>query len=424
MKKFLYIRNYFLILSVGFPPFQQTSPLDWDVGKWQILNGSAMKMNKVLYILSLILLCGMTACHDDHGDDGRQEQANRTIIMYFPWSGTQTSKGLYNLIKYNVAEIQDVIASKEDSKLARFVCFMSDSPSTAVMYEMTKKRNDCVCDTFIRYEDPDLKHAEGIAEIFRTAMERAPADHYGVVVGCHGMGWLPTSVVKEVKTRYFGGLTKEFATDLSEFARALEATGKKMDYVLFDDCYMANVEVAYEMRNATDYLIASPNEVMDRGVPYAQVFQYLMGSPDYERFVNGFYNFYYNYHYPYGTMSVTDCNKIQDMADLMKRINSKCTLDTSLLNKIQPFDTHQPTLFYDFGDYVRHLCTDANLLAEFEAELKELVPFAKATDYVYCVAPIEMRLRIRSFSGLSISDPSENSWAESKVSTPWYLATH
>jgi hypothetical protein len=123
-------------------------------------------------------------------------------------------------------------------------------------------------------------------------------------------------------------------------------------------------------------------------------------------------------------MSVTDCNKIQNMADLMKRINSKCTLDTSLLNQIQPFDTHQPTLFYDFGDYVRHLCTDANLLAEFEAELKELVPFAKATEYVYCVAPIEMRLRIRNFSGLSISDPSENSLAESKTSTSWYLATH
>ena len=156
--------------------------------------------------------------------------------------------------------------------------------------------------------------------------------------------------------------------------------------------------------------------MIDRGVPYAQVFQYLMGSPDYERFVNGFYNFYNNYHYPYGTMSVTDCNKIQDMADLMKRINSKYTLDTSLLNQIQPF--------YDYGDYVRHLCTDANLLAEFEAELKELVPFAKATEYVYCVAPVETRLRIRNFSGLSISDPSENSLAESKTSTSWYLATH
>lgn len=405
MKKFLYIRKNFRFNYCIYLPF-------------------LMKLIvKFLFVFMLTLTFTLTSCHDK--DDVDEVKTNEhTVIFFFPWSGSTKTKGLYNQILANINDVKAAIADMRGGKNSRYVCFMSDTPTSAVMYEMKMERNTCVCDTFKRFDKPDIYNSEGLAGIFAQAMEHAPAENYGLIVGCHGMGWLPAAVADEVKTRYFGGTTKDFVVDVTEFAAALHNVGKKMDFVLFDDCYMANVEVAYELRNVTDFLIASPNEVIDRGVPYLSVFKYLAGSPDYEAFVNGFYNFYKNYHYPYGTMSAIDCRQVQDMADLMKRINARFVFNTDLLKDIQQFDDMEPTVFYDFGDYVHHLCDDENLLAEFDTELKKLVPFAKATEYVYTVIPNGHVIKIDTFSGLSISDSSLNKMTDSKTDAPWYKATH
>lgn len=72
-------------------------------------------------------------------------------------------------------------------------------------------------------------------------------------------------------TRYFGELTREFQTDVSTLARVITGAGIKMEYILFDDCYMSSVEVAYELKEATRFLIASTSEMMAYGMPYATV---------------------------------------------------------------------------------------------------------------------------------------------------------
>ncbi len=54
-------------------------------------------------------------------------------------------------------------------------------------------------------------------------------------------------------------------------ARGIVGAGVKMEYILFDDCYMSSVEVAYELKEATRFLIASTSEMMAYGMPYATV---------------------------------------------------------------------------------------------------------------------------------------------------------
>lgn len=68
-----------------------------------------------------------------------------------------------------------------------------------------------------------------------------------------------------------------------------------MEYILFDDCYMASVEVAYDLKEVTDYLIASPCEIMAYGMPYAEIGPHLLGKVDYESICDAFYEFYKNY---------------------------------------------------------------------------------------------------------------------------------
>lgn len=64
-----------------------------------------------------------------------------------------------------------------------------------------------------------------------------------------------------------------------------------MEYILFDDCYMSSIEVAYALKDVTDYLIGSTSEVMAYGMPYAEIGQYLIGKVDYAGICDGFYSF-------------------------------------------------------------------------------------------------------------------------------------
>ena len=124
-----------------------------------------------------------------------------------------------------------------------------------------------------------------------------PADHYAYVVWNHGAGWQREGkgkngqILKPIKnaTSYSSAgelITKEFAWDdngshmstvdlngiLDPVAKKI---GRKLDILDFDACLMAHVEVAYQMRNSVDYLVASEKTEPGAGNPYGDIFSAL-----------------------------------------------------------------------------------------------------------------------------------------------------
>ena len=205
-----------------------------------------------------------------------------------------------------------------------------------------------------------------------------------------------------------------------------------MEYILFDDCYMANIETAYDLKDVTNYLIASTCEIMIDGMPYDEIGAELLND-DYLGIVNDFYDFYSNYHTsdgkyaPYGTISVTDCREIETTAQLMRQINTAYPEGVETADGLQPLDGLQNTIFFDLGDYVEKLCKDGVLLAGFRQQLDRLVPYKRNTEYYYSIYKWDNDgiTKINSFSGLTISDPSRNSTVKGLIEqTNWYAATH
>lgn len=197
-----------------------------------------------------------------------------------------------------------------------------------------------------------------------------------------------------------------------------------MEYILFDNCYMSSVEVAYELRNVTNYLIASPTEIMAYGMPYAVVGEYLLGKTDYKAVCDGFYAFYSTYNEaPYGTLAVTNCSELASTASLMREINSRYTFDTAQLNSLQRMDGYEPPIFYDYGDYVAHLCTDEQLLMEYKEQLDRMIPYKTHTTEFYSKSKGAVPINV--YSGITTSDPSDNPQVSiDKTKTSWYTATH
>ena len=204
------------------------------------------------------------------------------------------------------------------------------------------------------------------------------------------------------------------------------------EYILFDDCYMATVEVAYDLRHVTGHLIASTCEMMAYGMPYAEIGQYLLGDTDYEAICQEFYDFYSTYSTPCGTLSVTDCSRLDELAALMYEINTRCEYEGRAEEELQDLDGYRPTIFFDFGDYVRHLCDDVQLTATFEELLVRTVTCKTHTGQYYTSlsgagTDGSGAYPIHTFSGLTISDPSTGHPLASvtdRNNTAWYQATH
>lgn len=389
--------------------------------------------NKILTLLCTALLCFSAVSCEKSNDEEPEEENLRTLFLYMPWSTNLTED-----FRKNISDMEKSISSN-GLKSEKVIVFLSTSSSEAEMFELYYSNGNCGRKPLKEYDNPAFTTAAGIASVLNDVKAFAPAKSYSMVIGCHGMGWIPVNRTRGVtttgnkmhwdyegvpKTRFFGGMTTEYQTDISTLADGIKHAGMKMEYILFDDCYMSSIEVAYELKDVTDYLIGSTSEIMAYGMPYATMGKYLLGTPDYQAICNEFHEFYSSYSLmPCGTIAVTYCPELDNMARIMKEINSRYSFDGSLTDELQRLDGYTPTLFFDFGDYVAHLCTDPALLQEFESQLTRTVPYKAHTDKFYSMVS-GTTTPINTFSGITTSDPSVNTLADSKTNTLWYAATH
>ena len=317
--------------------------------------------------------------------------------------------------------------------------FIATSANNAVLIEVKYAANGrCQRDTlqhFDKHNMPAYTTANGLASLLSKVKVEAPAKQYALIVGCHGTGWLFSEGKSRARTRYFGGSDHYFQTNIPTLAAAIEQAKMRMQFVMFDDCYMSNVEVAYEMRHATDYLIGCCSEIMAYGMPYKNIWKHLtQPKPNYKEVVNEFHNFYSNYKWPYGNIGVTDCNKVEEVAARMKTINAATTNNAKLIDweDIQRLDGYEKTIFFDMGDYVNKLCNTPetqSMAREMQTALAQLVPYKSTTKYVYTALEqhYPSTIIVNAYSGITISDPTQSDFENAlttKRETSWWKATH
>ncbi len=416
-----------------------------------------MKKNKsffiktITFIMMLFSLIAISSCSDDDDDDNNKSDDNNpsstqpdipayitgdeTIFMYLPWSGSS----IYTYLVRNISAFETAIEQMGGMKTKHFIVFVAPNATSARLINIVYDGTACKRDTIKTYtfETPTYTTQEGISSIINDVKEICPANEYSMLIGCHGKGWIPVSNSSQEaykkaaalddgrqKTRYFGHSSdSKYQTNITTLAQAIISSAIKMQYILFDDCYMSNIETAYDLKDATNYLIASTSEIMIDGMPYSTMGSYLINH-DYEGACAAFYNFYINFSTPCGTIAVTACDQAEAMASIMKRINTLYPDGLSSISDLQILDGYTPTIFFDFGDYVLNLCQDNSLFIEFLDELDLLVPY-KANTPTFYSEYTGRQTQINTFSGLTISDPSTDSSIKTyRTQTAWYSSTH
>lgn len=403
-----------------------------------------MKKLYTLFIIAAITWFGLSSCSDEAFDvDSVNKQ---TILVFMPWSGSESGTGLYSNFKENLDSINRGIIANKGLKNSRVLVFLSvpekssNNLHKSYLYELqynssTKEVETVTLDT---YDDNFYTKAEGITALLNEVKEKAEALNYAMIIGGHGCGWTyatdwqdyPNNAKSMMSLSRFCGSVSDINTygiDIPTLAKGIEGSGIKLQYILFDACYMGNVETAYELRNATNYLIASTSEVMDKGMPYYRAWNYLCSSaPNYSSIVSSFNSFYTSYSYPYGTLAAIDCRQMDKLAALMKELNANYTITNDKLAGVQRLDGFTQPLFYDLGNYVDSLAPSGVLKDQFNTQLNATVKSAKATENIVSMLyHTTVTYEVKDFSGLTISDPSSFPVAQrGKEKTSWWKATH
>lgn len=412
-----------------------------------------MKKRILYFLVLLVAAISISSCTEEGPDtDSINKQ---TILVFMPWTGTASgSEGLYSYFKQNLDSIESAI-TKAGQMNGRALVFLSTSANKSSLYEITLVNNKIQHTPIKEYSGNSYTTADGITQLLNDVQSNAYALNYAMVVSSHGMGWTfkddwtnyPYSAkprrnangfsngtdnhVPYYPTRFYGSVDDihDYATDIESLETGIRNAGMKMQFILFDDCYMANVETAYQLKDVTNFLIGSTSEVMVQGMPYQTMWTSLASpTPSYASITDAFYKFYSNYRPPCGTLSVIDCRQMDKFAEMMKLINSRFKFDNSKLDSIQVLDGFSKSIFYDMKDYVDSLCTDKDLLNDFNSAYKQATKSTVHTDSIYsAINPFEggQYIKLKRYSGITISDPSINSVAlKGKEKTAWWKATH
>lgn len=372
-------------------------------------------------------------------------EAEQTLIYYF--MGTS----LGSFFNSNIADTKTAIEGDILGQ-SRVIYLRQRSRTEAVISELRYDpvEGGCIEQQIERVEIPSPQlTADDMARNLRHIAEMAPARRYGLIVAGHSTGWVRkdadsgsantfgmrphgdiwTPSPEAETTRTFG--EHNVKLDIEELAEAISGSGIGFDYIIFDACFMSNIEALYDLRHAARYIVASPCEIMGRGFPYHRTLPHLMaydGDECHLAAAAESYNIYYRDEYTgaarCGSITLIDCAELEPLAEATRALLATASddYDTAAL---QSYEGQQPHTFFDFGEFCSVAATDKAALERFEEQLARCVvaTYTLPTFYsalgAYGTYPIDQE----AYSGITTSLPSTR-YPDALKRTAWWQATH
>ena len=375
----------------------------------------------------------------------RKSKAPQTIIVHF------VGTALRDYFDLNTTKILEALNADIQGD-AQILAIYTNSDNNATLYELRydSTLGKAVQEMVAKLSLPTPYNAALFEDNLRKALAFAPAEKYALVVGSHGLAWIPKAAQVSSQqlwrmgvapsklwernesaemTRHIGDKT-DTQYNITELADAIAANGVKFEYILFDACFMGNVESAYELRNSTDYIIGSPCEILGTGFPYARVTPYMLvdGGTSYnlDKICSEYVNHYRTSSgTPSACVAVTATAELEALAVAMKAVNEAGVKEGFSLDNVQYYEGQAVHSFYDLGDMVEQSCANAEVAAAFKAQLDKTVTSRYHTDQFYSGYGADNKYYhdINYYSGISTSAMVEH-YSTDWQQTAWYKATH
>ena len=410
-----------------------------------------MKIMKKVFVLQLFVVILLFVSCSKPVEDGPPPKADRTVVVYMAADNNLSSyakQNILSMIRSVPTNVNLLVYINLPGKTSRLLKILHEDIPESV--------NDL--DSYIdkqqvikAYGDDNAASADVMRTVLVDALESFPAESYGLILWSHGWGWLPagskvrsmaltsllrkaTDIYPEVSlTKYFG-VDENNYMEISELVSALPSN-VQFEFIMFDACFMANVETLYDMRRNAKYIIASPAEVLASGFPYEDMVPLFFAKPfSPDKVCQTFMEFYrqsQNYAFDgnrwaaSAAISYVVASELDALATVVKNINSTVAeLSLADANRVQTYEQAQAHVFYDMQDYMQKRCRVAypELYDSFYMQLKKTVPYFDCTEELYgrtgCIGFYTVNLSC----GLSAYIPVNSNFDAAYYKTEWYNA--
>lgn len=350
-------------------------------------------------IISIILIIPLlfSSCLKEEADN-RQQLPERTILFYM--AGDNSLSG-------ETQEKVDALASAWNIKGEnRLLVFQDRGGENAPRLLEIKTGADGkgTIEVLEEYKDGNSASIKVFVRVLNDMVRYCPSSDYGLVLFSHSSGWFPAGTFAQPRSVVTDGDT-EF--ELVDFARAIP--NGQFRFIIFESCLMAGAEVAYELKDKTDYILASSAEILSPGFTplYGKMLECLYKTaPD----LTGFAGEYYDYcnrlsgDNRSATVSVVSTAGIDLLKSLLARAESHVEhWEWVERDDIQHFDRRaKDYLFYDLEGYIKTIGTQEEI-NELAGILEGTVLYKAATDEFMSGTPYGFP--IKKHCGLTIYIP-------------------
>lgn len=373
------------------------------------------------WILRLVLIfvgiMAVAGCSDSEPDRGlpNQKEVRRTVLVYMAANN--------DLSGYTYLDLGEMIQGSVASD-ARWIVYLANRENPASLVEFYKG------DTVVlkTYAEGSSVTAARMSEVLDDMAAMAPAQSYGLVLWSHGSGWLVNGMEENLPSDPYSVKPLSFGIDgndkmnISTLRSVVK--GRNIDYIYFDACYMSSIEVAYELRDAVDYIVGSASELPAEGMPYHLNMAALSrGSlTDLIRAAENTFN-HYNEMIDAAsrtcTMAVLKTAVLERVAAATRAIYEQTPLNHTAVFKTNYSVYGLSVNAYDFGEYVNAGAStveiDQAIVDEFNAALAEAVPYKAATDRLWNTRPIYSTCGLSTY----VFDSPKTFETQGYASTQW-----
>lgn len=282
----------------------------------------------------------LTSCHKD--DEPETTPYKRTVLVYI----VADNNGLASYAQEDLVEMKEGMAKVSDGMLHLLVYI--DTGSSPRLIELKKQNDEVVEDVIRTYDDRNSVGLDETREVFADVFSNPDfkAEGYGLIYWSHGDGWIPYGQASTCWVGQDKG-DGDHRMNISELVTVLQSV-PHLDFLMFDACFMASVEVAYELRSFTDYYIGSPTETPGPGAPYERLVPLMSAEQAAVEMSKAYFDFYYKIykegigisstHWTGGTsISVIRTDALEQLASLTARLLPEEEVDIDVL-KEEVFD--------------------------------------------------------------------------------------
>lgn len=277
--------------------------------------------------------------------------------------------------------------------------------------------------------DFDMGDWQNLKSFISWGQQAYPAKHYMVVIWNHGSGWDPFDDMPQLPV---GAIAYDYGSwnwiRDGELPQALDVPSR-VDVLAMDACLMGMLEIAYELRQHTDYMVVSVEPEPVEGYNYSTALERMVATADTAtpmtpREVAQYVPLRAIESWPYVdvTCSAFDMAKISTVADaadaladaLIVAPASNIPAIKAAANSVLRYDAD---VIADLGDYATRLAsgtTDPGIVSAASA-LKSAISDAVVANYYHTVTPS---------TGMSIYLPKQGDFGTFEQQSYGYLDFH